>query len=116
MDAELIKNQDAHAPTENPHEDLQNESNQQDQAIGSRTITWTLECSGAKFDPKAYERLKAEIIWAEMRENNRMTFKSTDMCEIDSFSKKLKAIFSENEEANTVREFSFTISSHESLS
>ena len=38
-----------------------------------------------------------------------MTFKSTDMGEIDSFSKQLKAIFAENEEHNTVKAFSFAI-------
>ena len=36
----------------------------------------------------------------------RMIFRSTDMDQIDAFSKKLRAIFAENEEANIVREFS----------
>lgn len=95
--------------TENPHEDLQNESSQQDQEIGSRTITWTLTCSDAKVHPKAFQRLKSEIAWSEKDDDNCMTFKSTDMDEIDSFSKQLKAIFAENEEHNTVKAFSFTI-------
>ena len=65
MDTELIENTGSQPQTENPHEDLQNESSQQDQEIGSRTITWTLTCSDAKVHPKAYQRLKSEIAWSE---------------------------------------------------
>ena len=109
MDAELIENQDAHAPTEEPHEDLQNESSQQNQKIGSRTVTWTLTCSDAKVHQKTYQRLKSEIVWSEQDSDGCMTFRSMDMGEIDRFSKQLKAIFAENEEYNTVKAFSFAI-------
>ncbi len=113
MDEELLEDRNSHVPTEIPNEDFSAESNHEDQELGSRTITWTLTCLGAKVHPKAYERLKTEINWVEMSEEGGMTFRSTDMDQIDAFSKKLKAIFSENEEHNTVREFSFTISSYE---
>ena len=109
MDSELIEDKDSHVPTENPHEDLKNESSQQGQEIGSRTITWTLTCSDAKVHPKAYQRLKSEIAWSELDNDGYMMFKSTDMDQIDSFSKQLKAIFGENEEHNTVKGFSFAI-------
>ena len=109
MDTELIENTGSQPQTENPHEDLQNESSQQDQEIGSRTITWTLTCSDAKVHPKAYQRLKSEIAWSEQDNDSYMMFKSTDMDEIDSFSKQLKAIFAENEDHNTVKAFLFTI-------
>ena len=109
MDAELIENQDAHVPTEKPHEDLQSDPNQQDQELRSRTVTWTLTCFDAKVHPKTYQRLKSEIAWSEQDNDGCMTFKSMDMGEIDIFSKKLKAIFAENEEHNTVKAFSFAI-------
>ena len=48
MDTELIDNKGSQLQTEKPHEDFRSESDQQDQEIGSRTITWTLTCSGVK--------------------------------------------------------------------
>ena len=69
MDTELIDKKDSQLPTEKPYEDLRSESNHQDQELGSRTITWTFTCSGAKVHPKAYERLKSEIDWAEIAED-----------------------------------------------
>ena len=109
MDTRLVSNKDLQPLTEKPHEDLQNESNRQDQEIGSRTVTWTLTCSDAKVHPKTYQRLKSEIAWSEKDNDGCLIFKSMDMGEIDSFSKKLKAIFAENEEHNTVKAFSFAI-------
>ena len=109
MDTGLIGNTGSQPQTEKPHEDLQNESNQQGQEIGSRTVTWTLTCFDAKVHPKAYQRLKSEIAWSEQDSDGCMTFKSVDMDEIDLFSKQLKAIFAENEEHNTVKAFSFAI-------
>ena len=106
MDAGLLEDMNSHAPTAISNEDF---SAEQDQELGARTITWTLTCSDAKVHPKAYQRLKSEIAWSEQDNDGCMTFKSTDMDEIDSFSKQLKAIFAENEEHNTVKAFSFTI-------
>ncbi len=110
MDAELLEDMDSHVPTEEPTEDFPTESNDDDQELGARTVTWTLTCFDAKVHPKTYQRLKSEIAWSEEKDDC-MTFKSTVMSEIDIFSKQLKTIFAENEEYNTVREFSFTITS-----
>jgi hypothetical protein len=110
MNTELT-DKDLQLPTEEPHEDLQSESNEHSQEPGSRVVTWTLSCLDGKVDPKAYERLKSEIEWAEVAADGTMTFKSTNADEIDGFTKKIRTIFSENEERNTVEALSFSIGS-----
>ena len=67
MNAELTYNRDSPLTNgRNPMRISDSESEHQDQELGSRNITWTLTCSGAKVHPKAYEKLKSEINWVEM--------------------------------------------------
>jgi hypothetical protein len=110
MDAELIDKEDSQLPTEKPYEDLQSESSQQDQEIGSRTITWTFTCSGVKVDQEVYERLQSEVDWTErVDDEGCMIFRSKDADAIDSFSKKLTKIISEGREKSTTNSFTFTL-------
>lgn len=109
MDTELTDKKDSQIQTEKPHEDLRSESDQQDQEIGSRTITWTFTCSGVKVEQKVYERLESEIDWTEIAHDSCMIFKSTDADAIDAFSKKLRTIFAEDGEKSTTKAFSFTM-------
>lgn len=109
MDTELTDKKDSQLQTEKPYEDLRSESNQQDQEIESRTITWTFTCSGVKVGPKAYERLKSEIEWTEIADDRCMTFKSMDADAIDAFSKKLTTIISEDGEESTTKSFTFRL-------
>ena len=104
-------NRDSYAETEKPTEDFLSESNHQEEETEPRTIRWTLSCLDGKIDPKAYERLKSEIEWAEVTDEGTMIFKSTDAAEIDAFSKKIRTIFAESEQHNIVKAFSFSITS-----
>lgn len=111
MDAELIDGTDSQPLSEKPHGEFQSEPNHQDQELGSRAITWTLTALDGKIDPKAYERLKSEIAWSDIGEDGTMYFKSKDADEMSAFSKKIRAIFSVNEDQNTAEAFSFSITS-----
>jgi hypothetical protein len=113
MNIELTDNCVSRPSSEKPAEDVSTESSQQDQEIGSRTITWTFTCSGVKVDAKVYERMKSEINWVEMCEDGRMTFRSTDADAIDAFSKKLRTIFAEDGEKSTTKSFTFGLTSED---
>lgn len=109
MNGELMHKKDTQLPTEKPTEDLQSESSQQDQELGSRTITWTLSCLDVKVDGKTFERLKTEIMWAEIGDDGSMTFRSTNADEVDNFSGKLRKIFAEDGEESTTKSVAFTL-------
>ena len=109
MDAEQIESMDSYAPTGNPLEGLQSESNEHYQEPGSKVVTWTFTCTGVKVGPKAYERLKSEIAWTQIADDSCMVFKSTDADAIDAFSKKLTKIISEGGEKSTTKAFTFTL-------
>lgn len=112
MNTEFADNRVSQSLIAEPDEASESESDNQDKEPGSRNITWTLSCLDGKIDPKAYERLKSEINWVEVTDEGAMIFRSTEATEIDALSKKIRAIFAENEEANIVREFLFTIGPH----
>lgn len=111
MDAEQIESMDSHAPTVEPTEDSQAQSDHQDEEPEARNISWTLTCLDGKVDPRAYERLRSEINWAEIADDRTMTFSSSDRDEIFAFSEKIRTIFAEKEENNIVEALSFSISS-----
>ena len=73
-----------------------------------RHITWTLSCLDGKVDPKAYEKLKS-IAWSDIGDDGSMIFECSDAQMMSAFSKKIRAIFAQNEEDNTAEAFSFTI-------